>query len=129
MAPQGAVIPGEHPAVPARSVGSGWLDPDTGYEIWVSAEAVAEMRAETRRGARVRGPGVETGGMMLGAFDDFTGVIHVDVATGPSPDRRLSSGYFHHGTAGTQDVIDHHLDRTGNVTRFAGIGHTQGSAR
>ena len=100
------------------------LDPDTGYEIRVSAEAVAEMRAETRRGARVRGPGVETGGMMLGAFDDSTGVINIDVATGPSPDSRLSSVYFDHGTAGTQDVIDHHLDRTGNATGFVGIWHT-----
>jgi integrative and conjugative element protein (TIGR02256 family) len=100
------------------------IDPDTGYEIRVAAEAVAEMRAETRRGNRVRGPEVETGGMLLGAFDDSTGVVNIDLATGPSPDSRLSSVYFDHGTAGTQEVIDHHLRRTANVTGFVGMWHT-----
>ena len=99
-------------------------DPGSGHEIRVAAEAVAEMRTETRRGARVRGPNVETGGMLLGVFDDSTGVISIDVATGPSADSRLSNVYFDHGTAGTQDVIDHHLRRTGNLISFAGIWHT-----
>jgi integrative and conjugative element protein (TIGR02256 family) len=62
--------------------------------------------------------------MMLGAFDDSAAVINIDVATGPSPDSRLSSIYFDHGTFGTQEVIDHYLDRTGNITRFVGIWHT-----
>ena len=35
------------------------------YEVRVSTRALAEMRAEVRRSARVRGPNVETGGMLL----------------------------------------------------------------
>lgn len=107
------------------------IDPETGYEIRVAAEALREMRIETRRGARVRGPAVETGGMLLGGFDDATAVLHIDVATGPSPDSLLSTSYFDHGTDGTQDVIDHHLGRTGNITGFVGMWHTHpdGEAR
>ncbi|MGW4420480.1 ThiF family adenylyltransferase [Streptosporangium sp. NPDC004631] len=104
-------------------------DPGTGYEVRIAAEALAEMRIETRRGARIRGPEIETGGMMLGAFDDSTGVISIDMATGPPPDSQLSSVYFDHGTAGTQEVINHHIRRTGNFAGFVGMWHTHPNGR
>ncbi|MFI0487089.1 Mov34/MPN/PAD-1 family protein [Actinomadura sp. 9N215] len=90
----------------------------------ICADALTQMRIETRRGARVRGPGIETGGMLLGAFDDAVGVVHIDVATGPTPDSLLSEAYFEHGTAGAQEIIDHHNRRTRGLTTFAGMWHT-----
>lgn len=94
------------------------------YEIRMSVRALAEMRAEVRRGARTRGLGHETGGMLLGSFDDAVGCIYVDVATGPSPDSVLSPTYFGHGTQGTQDVVDHHRERTARRVGFVGMWHT-----
>jgi integrative and conjugative element protein (TIGR02256 family) len=99
-------------------------DPGTGYDVRISAEAMAQIRTEVRRGARVRGSGIETGGMLLGAIDESTGVVSVDLATGPSPDSKLASSYFEHGTTGTQDLIDHYAGRTGGITGFLGIWHT-----
>jgi integrative and conjugative element protein (TIGR02256 family) len=99
-------------------------DASTGYDVRISAEAIAEIRTEVRRGARVRGPRIETGGMLLGTIDESTGVVSVDLATGPSPDSRLSSGYFDHGTTGTRELIDHYSLRTGGITGFLGIWHT-----
>lgn len=99
-------------------------DDATGYDVRIAPAALAEMRAEARRGARVRGPRVETGGMLLGTIDDATGIIHVDEATGPPPDSLLSDTYFQHGL----DGVTHHLasrrTATGNTSRFLGLWHT-----
>lgn len=99
------------------------LDPTSGLEVRISAEALLEMRSEVRRGARTRGPGVETGGLMLGFFDEASRSVIVDVATGPAPDSLLSEGYFFHGVDGTQDYMDRVSKRTGKLTRFVGIWH------
>lgn len=94
------------------------------YEIRLSASALTEMRAETRRGARARRPNVETGGMLLGSFDEATRSLYVDTAAGPSPDSALSALYFDHGTFGTQALIGHHQARTANRVGFIGMWHT-----
>ena len=94
------------------------------FQIRVSAAAVAEIRAETRRGARVRPKKVETGGMLLGQIDEATGVVSVDAAAGPPPDSYLSAIYFDHGTAGTQQIVDYFRDLTAGATAFVGIWHT-----
>ncbi|XVV00774.1 ThiF family adenylyltransferase [Actinosynnema sp. CA-248983] len=99
-------------------------DSSTGYDVRLSAHTMAEIRAEARRGARVRGPRIETGGMLLGSVDEATGVVSVDIATGPSPDSKLSSGFFFHGTAGTQEILEHHSRLTGGAIGFLGIWHT-----
>jgi hypothetical protein len=54
---------------------------DGRHEVRLAAPAVAEMRAEARRGARVRGKQVETGSSLLGGFDAAAGVVWVDEAT------------------------------------------------
>lgn len=101
-----------------------FADAETGFEIRISAEALAEMRAETRRAARTRGPRVETGDLLLGAVDDAAGVVHVDVAAGPPPDSLLSRVHFELGTGGTQELIDHHRQRTARRTGYIGAWHT-----
>jgi integrative and conjugative element protein (TIGR02256 family) len=67
---------------------------------------------------------VETGGTLLGAVDDATGVIFVDEATGPPPDSLLAETSFQHGL----DGVSHHLAArraaTGNISRFLGMWHS-----
>lgn len=94
------------------------------YEVRISQGAMTEMRAEVRRGARLRGDLVETGGMLLGAFDDATRTVHVDVATGPPPDSDLSEVYFGHGVQGSREALEHHRRSTANQVGFAGMWHT-----
>lgn len=121
--------PGSSVASPAAVEEMSWhddlvqLDPTSGLEVRISAEALLEMRSEVRRGARTRGPGVETGGLMLGFFDEASRTVIVDVATGPAPDSLLSEGYFFHGVDGTQDYMDRVSQRSGKLTRFVGIWH------
>ena len=100
------------------------VDGTSGYEVRLSPAAVTEMRTEARRGARVRGPRIETGGMLLGAFDDAAGVIYVDRVTGPPPDSFLSATYFQHGQAGTREAVRARLESSRAMTGFAGYWHT-----
>ena len=100
-----------------------------GYEVRLSPAAVTEMRTEVRRGARVRGPRIETGGMLLGAFDDAAGVIYVDRVTGPPPDSFLSATYFQHGQAGTREAVDAHQESSRAMTGFVGYWHTHPEGR
>lgn len=94
------------------------------YEVRISAGAVTEMRAETRRGARTRGERIETGGMLLGSFDEAVGCVYIDTAAGPSPDSLLSTLFFAHGTQGTQDLVEQHRMRSINRVGFVGMWHT-----
>lgn len=94
------------------------------YEVRVGSRAMAEIRSEARRGARIRGAKIETGGMLLGMIDDATRTVHVDVATGPSPDSHLSSIYFDHGVEGTQQIVEASLRNTGDRVGFVGMWHT-----
>jgi integrative and conjugative element protein (TIGR02256 family) len=99
------------------------------YEVRLTPAAVAEMRTEVRRGARVRGPHIETGGMLLGAIDDAAGVVYVDQITGPPPDSFLSTTYFQHGQEGAQDAVDAHQKRSRAMTGFVGYWHTHPQER
>jgi integrative and conjugative element protein (TIGR02256 family) len=94
------------------------------YEVRVSMVAVAEIRAETRRGARVRGGTIETGGTLLGAFDLATGVVWVDEASGPPPDSRLSDVHFEHGIQGVDQLIAARSSATARVSSFVGMWHS-----
>ncbi|MFD0140458.1 ThiF family adenylyltransferase [Streptomyces sp. NPDC127159] len=99
-------------------------DEAAGYDVRITPAAMAEMRAEARRGARLRGPRVETGGTLLGAVDDATGVIFVDEATGPPPDSLLTEAYFQHGLDGVSGHLAARRKATGNISRFLGMWHT-----
>ncbi|WP_405014090.1 ThiF family adenylyltransferase [Kitasatospora sp. NBC_01539] len=117
-------------APPARTCWFTWPDDTvltdsvTGYQVRLSPAATTEMHTEARRGARLRGPRVETGGTLLGAIDDAARIIWVDEATGPPPDSLLSEAHFQHGTKG----VGHHLEArriaTAGITRFLGMWHT-----
>jgi integrative and conjugative element protein (TIGR02256 family) len=95
-----------------------------GYVVRLSPAAVTEMRTEVRRGARVRGPRIETGGILLGSIDDAAAVIYVDRVTGPPPDSYLSPIYFQHGQTGAQQSVDVHRRRSRGMSGFVGYWHT-----
>jgi integrative and conjugative element protein (TIGR02256 family) len=105
------------------------VDDTFGYEVRLSPAAVTEMRTEARRGSRVRGLRIETGGMLLGAVDDAAGAIYVDRVTGPPPDSFLSASYFQHGRAGTQEAVDAHIESSRAMTGFVGYWHTHPGGR
>lgn len=108
----------------------GWPDDyvgrcaDGAFQVRISQTALATIRAEARRGARVRGPRVETGGMLLGEIDEAAGVVFVDVATPPTPDSLCGAVHFEHGIEGSQDLVNHHVHMTAGITSFAGMWHT-----
>lgn len=94
------------------------------YEVRISGRALAEMRTEARRGQRVRGARVETGGMLLGSLDESTQTVYIDGASGPSPDSHLSAAYFDHGVEGTQEIVTSIRTATVDRVRFVGMWHT-----
>jgi integrative and conjugative element protein (TIGR02256 family) len=118
------------PGVHAGTRWLGWPDDvvaaaeTAGYEVRIAPAAVREMRAESARGARVRGRRIETGGMLLGEINDASRCIWIDAATGPPPDSRLSAYHFDHGTAGVRELVDHYRACSGQLTAFAGLWHT-----
>ncbi|MEV5413169.1 ThiF family adenylyltransferase [Thermopolyspora sp. NPDC052614] len=105
------------------------VDDTFDYEVRLSPAAVIDMRTEVRRGARVRGPRIETGGMLLGAVDEAAGVIYVDRVTGPPPDSFLSESYFQHGQVGVQEIIEVHQASSRAMTGFVGYWHTHPGGR
>ena len=119
-------------AVESRSWHSDLVLPDESsgpYEIRLSQQALAEMRTEARRGRRLRGDRIETGGMMLGAFDDACLILNVDRSIGPPPDSTLSAKFFDHGIIGTQELVDHRRDATHNRQSFVGLWHSHPHGR
>jgi hypothetical protein len=94
------------------------------FQVRLAAAALAEMRAETRRGARVRGRSVETGGLLLGQYDAASGILWIDAATGPPPDSVLSSGYFEHGTEGVEEIRAVRRTMSARTSDFVGYWHT-----
>jgi proteasome lid subunit RPN8/RPN11/molybdopterin/thiamine biosynthesis adenylyltransferase len=115
------------PLPPARL---GWsndlssVDRASGYEVRIAAGALAELHAETRRGVRLRGRAVETGGLLLGQIDDACRVVWVSAASGPPPDSRLSVQHFEHGIEGVEELIAHHDQATAGAVRFVGLWHS-----
>lgn len=113
----------------------GWPDDhvqpsvDGAFQVRVTQTALGTIRAETRRGARLRGPEVETGGMLLGQIDEALGVVFVDVATPPTPDSLCSAVHFQHGVDGSGDLVDHYVNTTAGATAFTGMWHTHPGGR
>ncbi len=99
-------------------------DPVGEVQVRLSRSAAGELHAETRRGARVRGRRVETGGMLFGSYDPAAGILCVDAASGPAPDSVLSEDYFRHGTKGTDELRASYRDSSARTTDLVGFWHT-----
>jgi integrative and conjugative element protein (TIGR02256 family) len=123
---------GEVTAGPGRP-GTMWLgwpndhvcnEAENGYEVRISKPALARMRAEVRRGVRLRGPKIETGGVLLGQVDDACRCVWIDDVSGPPPDSLLSAVHFDHGVEGVEELVAYHRDRSGRLTTFVGMWHS-----
>jgi integrative and conjugative element protein (TIGR02256 family) len=102
-------------------------DAGSGYQVRLSQPALARMRAEVRRDARLRGADIETGGLLLGQVDDACRCIRVDDISGPPPDSLLSAVHFDHGIEGVGELIAYHRARSGRLTTFVGMWHSHPS--
>jgi integrative and conjugative element protein (TIGR02256 family) len=133
-----AVVRLDGPSAASAQPGVDWFgwpddtlhtDPHSGYEIRVSRPALARMGAEVRHGARLRGPRIETGGLLLGQIDDACRCIWIDDVSGPPPDSLLSAVHFDHGVEGVADLIDYHRTRSGKLTSYLGMWHSHPNNR
>ncbi len=100
------------------------VDGATGHEVRISQAAMSGMRAECRRGARLRGSDVETGGLLIGRIDDACRCVWIDDACGPPPDSRLSAFHLDHGIEGVGELIRHHRERSAGESTYVGMWHT-----
>lgn len=99
-------------------------DPRSGYQVRIRPQAMADMRAEALATASLCPPSWETGGVLLGYFDDACRVAWVTAAEGPSPDSERGEHYFRHGTEDVADRIAEHRAASGGRVRFVGMWHT-----
>jgi len=81
------------------------VDARSGYEVRIRRSALREMRAWSARSARVRGPRVETGGLLFGVIDHSMKTVWVLEASGPPPDSQHSAHGFICGTAGVANEL------------------------
>ncbi len=99
-------------------------DLECGFEVRLSPSALTEIRTEVRRGARIRGHCVETGGMLFGHYDSACRCVWIDAAAGPAPDSKLSSAYFLNGIEGAEDLVQYYRDRSRGLSAFIGNWHS-----
>jgi integrative and conjugative element protein (TIGR02256 family) len=105
------------------------VDQGSGYSVRIAAAALAIMRSEVRRGRRLRGPKVETGGTLVGQIDDAARCIWIDHASGPPPDSLLSELFFDHGTDGVEEYLAHRREASGRLSTYLGMWHSHPCGR
>lgn len=82
-----------------------------------------QIRSESRRIARILGPDIETGGLLLGEVDDASHCVFIDRAEGPTPDSIHRADEFILGLEGAEDTVVAHRKRSGGRTRYVGMWH------
>lgn len=99
-------------------------DPHGGYQVRIRPQAMAAIRAEALATARLYPDQWETGGLLLGSFDDACRVVWITAASAPSPDSQRGEQAFLHGTAGVADQVARHHQASQGRVRFAGLWHS-----
>jgi integrative and conjugative element protein (TIGR02256 family) len=99
-------------------------DPQSGYQLRIRPQVMAQLRVEALMTARRFPPQWETGGILIGYFDDACQVVWVTAAEGPSPDSERGAYSFRHGTEGVADLVQAHQAASGGRVRFVGMWHT-----
>ncbi|MFQ6029102.1 MAG: patatin-like phospholipase family protein [Dehalococcoidia bacterium] len=100
------------------------LDPNLKFRVRISPSALADLHGWIRRSARVNGADVETGGYLLGEFDDAAQVCWISEVTGPPTDSESSPTGFRCGIEGMKETIDDRHKRSGGAVGFVGHWHT-----
>jgi predicted acylesterase/phospholipase RssA len=98
-------------------------DPHAGYEVRISPEAFAELRAWVSHSARTAGAETETGGYLFGERDEATKILWISEASGPPPDSEASRDAFVCGIEGVEAVNSEKQQRTRSSVRLVGIWH------
>lgn len=99
-------------------------DERSGYQMRIRPQAIAHMRAEALATARRFPPFWETGGILLGYFDDACRVVWVTAAEGPPADSQRGARTFRHGTEGVANRVARHREASRGRLRFIGMWHT-----
>jgi ThiF family/Prokaryotic E2 family A/Prokaryotic homologs of the JAB domain len=99
-------------------------DPRSGYQVRIRPQAMAAMRAEALATSRLYPGQWETGGLLLGSFDDACRVVWITDAGAPSPDSQRGEQAFLHGIAGVAEQVARHHQASGGQVRFAGLWHS-----
>jgi integrative and conjugative element protein (TIGR02256 family) len=99
-------------------------DEYSGYQLRIRAGALEDMRSEAQTTARMFPPSWETGGVLLGYFDDACRIVWVTDAEGPSADSVRGEHFFRLGTAGVADQVARHYRDSRERVRFLGAWHT-----
>jgi len=99
-------------------------DEEGGYQVRIRPQAMTQLRAEALMTACRFPPSWETGGVLLGYFDDSCRVVWVTAAEGPPPDSERGAYAFRHGTEGVADRVASIRAATGGRSRFIGMWHT-----
>ncbi|MDC1142107.1 ThiF family adenylyltransferase [Planctomycetota bacterium] len=101
------------------------LDTDIGnYQVKISSRVIDEMKQSIQVNASSRGADIETGGLLLGNWNDATGVVWIDLASPPPKDSKHSEGGFECGTEDTLELHRKHLEQTSGATGYIGMWHT-----
>lgn len=94
------------------------------YEIRIDRRAMQQMRRFVAEMAAAVAADSETGGLLLGQFDDACQVAWVTTATGP-PDGSLTSPVLLQLNApAAREFVQQRSDKTRGLTAFAGFWHT-----
>jgi len=95
-----------------------------GFQIRIATAAERDLRGWIRSSARLRGPKVETGGLLFGQIDDFLKIIWITEVSGPPPDSVASRTGFLCGVKGTAELSKEKQTRTRGSVKFLGMWHT-----
>jgi hypothetical protein len=100
----------------------------SGYEVRIRPPAMASMRAEALATARRHPRSWETGGVLLGYFDDACQVAWVTAADGPPPGSERGAYRFQLGVEGVRARVAAYRAASGGRARFIGLWHTHPGA-
>lgn len=99
-------------------------DPQSGFQIRIAPEALAEMQAWVERSARRYGKQAETGGVLFGGRDNACGVLWVSEVVGAPPDSDSAKEHFICGIQGVAEVNEEKRHRTRGSVEYIGMWHT-----
>lgn len=101
-----------------------FLDPSSGYETRIDPAAWRTIQSWKNESGRVRGPDVETGGLLFGEMNELLRIIWVSDASGPPPDSQHAAEEFVCGISGTEELNRAITVRTRKSSQYVGTWHT-----
>lgn len=98
-------------------------DPHSAYQIRIAESAWGEIAAHIAQSARIRGPKVETGGVLFGERDDASRLTWVTEVSGPPSDSEMSEQGFVCGVNGIEKISTEKRHRSRGAVVPIGMWH------